>query len=116
MAPRKVDLEEKRVWAPTPMIQEPFFELPAVATSSILDIEVPTPVVTPPVTTINENVEPVPQEPTETIVANEEKQQEPPEEEEGLKELGGHLFLTIMKSMRLKSFIWRVIPPLMKKP
>jgi hypothetical protein len=28
---RKINLEEKRVYAPNPMIQEPFFELPAVA-------------------------------------------------------------------------------------
>ena len=27
MVPREIDLEEKRVYVPTPMIQEPFFSL-----------------------------------------------------------------------------------------
>jgi len=30
MVAREIDLEKKRVYAPTPMIHEPFFSLPAV--------------------------------------------------------------------------------------
>lgn len=75
MVAREVDLEEKRVYVPTPMIQEPFFSLPAVATPTVPDIVVPAPVIIPPVTTINENEEPVFQDPTETVVTHEGEQQ-----------------------------------------
>ena len=50
---RTIDLEEKRVHAPIPMIQEPFLSLPAV---------------TPTMTTMGEDPEPVLQEPTEPVV------------------------------------------------
>ena len=31
MVGRQINLEEKRVYVPTPMVQEPFFTLPVVA-------------------------------------------------------------------------------------
>jgi hypothetical protein len=55
----KIDLEEKRVHAPNPMIQEPFFSLPVVPTPTIPEVAVQVPVVTPPVTTRSEVLEPV---------------------------------------------------------
>jgi len=54
MVARKIDLEEKRVFVPTPMIQEPFFSLPVVVepteqqTATEQETAVPTPVVDPP--------------------------------------------------------------------
>ena len=35
MVAREIDLEEKRMYAPTPMIYEPFFSLPAVAALTV---------------------------------------------------------------------------------
>jgi hypothetical protein len=49
VAARKIDLEEKRVTAPTPVF----------ATPSVPDTAVPAPVIVPPAATINDNVEPV---------------------------------------------------------
>uniref|UniRef100_A0A8R7UKV5 Retroviral polymerase SH3-like domain-containing protein n=1 Tax=Triticum urartu TaxID=4572 RepID=A0A8R7UKV5_TRIUA len=49
MVAQKIDLEEKRVHAPNPMIQEPFFSLPIVP-----EVEVQAPIVTPPMTTMGE--------------------------------------------------------------
>ena len=37
MVAQEIDLEEKRVYAPTPMIHESFFSLPAVATPTVQD-------------------------------------------------------------------------------
>ena len=54
-----IDLEVKQVYAPTPMIHEPFFSLPSVATPTVLDTVVPAPVVIPPVATMNDDDEPV---------------------------------------------------------
>ena len=34
---RKIDLEEKRVYAPTLMIQQPFFELPVVNAQTVTE-------------------------------------------------------------------------------
>ena len=59
MVPREIDLEEKRVYAPTLMIQEPFFSIPVVAAPTMHDTVVPAPVVSSPVVAINENEEPV---------------------------------------------------------
>jgi len=64
MVAREIDLEEKRVYAPTPMVQEPFFELPAAATPTLQDVMVPAPVVIPPMATTNEDEEPMVQNPT----------------------------------------------------
>jgi hypothetical protein len=73
---RKIDLEEKRVCAPNPMIQEPFFELPAVAAPTMQDTMVPAPVVIPPVATMNDDEEPVLlQDTIEPVVTHEGEQQ-----------------------------------------
>jgi hypothetical protein len=72
---RKTDLEEKRVHAPNPMIQGPFFSLPVVLAPTIPEVAVQAPVVTPPVTTMCEDPEPVRQEPTETVVEHERELQ-----------------------------------------
>ena len=77
----KIDLEEKRVHAPNPMIQEPFFSLPVVPAPSIPEVEVQAPVVTPPVITMGEDLEPVRQEPTEPVVEHERERQQPPTED-----------------------------------
>ena len=68
---RKIDLEEKREHAPNPMIQEPFFSLPVVPAPTIPEVAVQAPVITPPMTTMGEDPEPVRQEPTEPIVEHE---------------------------------------------
>ena len=47
MVAQKIDLEEKRVHAPNPIIQEPFFSLPVVPTPTIPETVVEAPVVTP---------------------------------------------------------------------
>jgi len=57
---REISLEEKRVYAPTPMLQESYFTLPIVATPAVLDTVVPTHVVSSPLPTLDENLEPVP--------------------------------------------------------
>jgi hypothetical protein len=75
VAARKIDLEEKRVTAPTPMIQEPYFELPVFATPSVPDTTVSAPVIVPHAATINDNVEPVLQETIEPITVDGGQQQ-----------------------------------------
>jgi hypothetical protein len=75
MIARKMDLEEKRVHAPNPMIQEPFFLLPVVPASAIPEVAVQALVVTPPVTTRCEDLEPVRREPTEPFVEHERELQ-----------------------------------------
>ena len=77
MVARKIDLEEKRVYAPTPMIHELFFSLPAVAAPIVQDTVVPAPVVIPPVATMNDDEEPVLQDPIEPIATHEGEQQQP---------------------------------------
>ena len=74
---REIDLEEKRVFVPTPMTQEPFFSLPADVAPSTRDVEVSTPVVETPVVTVNDNVEPVLQDPIETVATDQGEQQQP---------------------------------------
>ena len=59
MVAREIDLDEKRMYAPTLMIHEPFFSLPAVAAPTVQDTVVPAPVVIPPVATMNGDEEPV---------------------------------------------------------
>jgi len=56
MVARQIDLEEKRVCVPTPMIQEPFFELHVLVASTVPVTVVPTPVVSPPVAAMDEHV------------------------------------------------------------
>jgi hypothetical protein len=77
MAARKIDLDEKRVCVPTPMIQEPFFELPILVAPTMWDTIVPTPIVSSSVVTVNDDEEPVSQDPIETDATDEEEQQQP---------------------------------------
>ncbi|TKC11876.1 hypothetical protein FA727_23745, partial [Robertmurraya kyonggiensis] len=70
---RKINLEEKRVCAPTPMIQEPFFSLPTVAAPSVS-----VPELFPPVAIQNDNMEPVLQDPIDNIAADQGEQHQPP--------------------------------------
>ena len=81
MVAREIDLKEKRVYAPTPIIHEPFFSLPAVATPTVRDTVVSAPVVIPPVATMNDHKEPILQDPIEPIATNEEEQQQPQTED-----------------------------------
>ena len=63
MVAREIDLEVKRVQAPTPMIHEPIFSLPAVSAPAVQDTVVSAPVVIPPMATINDDEEHVLQDP-----------------------------------------------------
>jgi hypothetical protein len=71
MVVRKIDLEEKQLCAPNPMIQEPYFSLPVVPALTVLEIVVQAPVATPPVATMSEDLEPVLQDPMESTIAHE---------------------------------------------
>ena len=55
---REISFEEKRVYVPTPMVQEPFFTLPIVTIPTVQDTIVRTPIVSSPVVTMNEHKEP----------------------------------------------------------
>jgi hypothetical protein len=81
MVAREIDFEEKQVYAPTPMIHEPFFSLPAIAAPTMQDTVVPAPVVIPSMATINEDEEPILQNPLEPIATHEEEQQQPQTED-----------------------------------
>jgi hypothetical protein len=72
---RKIDLAEKRVSTPNPVIQEPFFSLPAVTAPLVQVTAMPTPAVAPPVVTMNEDVEPIHQASEEPITTQEGEQQ-----------------------------------------
>jgi hypothetical protein len=76
MVARKIDLEEKRVFVPTPMIQDPFFVLPVAASPTVS-----APVVSSPTAATSQNQEPVLQDSTEPIAAHEGEQQQPQVEE-----------------------------------
>ena len=71
MVAREINLKEKRVYAPTPMIHEPFFSLLVVTAPTVQDTVVPAPVVIPPVATMNDDEEPILQDPVEPIVTYE---------------------------------------------
>jgi hypothetical protein len=75
---RKIDLEEKMVCPPNPIIQEPYFSLPVVPTPRAPEVVVQAPVVTPPVATMSEDLEPVLQDPIESTVAHEDETRQPP--------------------------------------
>ena len=77
MVAREISLQEKRVHVPTPMVEEPFFTLPAAVAPIVQDIVVPTPIASSPVATMNEHEEPILEEPIEPNVAHEEEQQQP---------------------------------------
>ena len=81
MVAREINLEMKRVYAPAPMIHEPFFSLPAIAAPIVLDTVVPAPVVIPPVATMNDDEEPILQDPVEPIATHEGEQQQPQTED-----------------------------------
>ena len=105
------------------MVQEPFFTLPIVTVPTVQDTVVTTPVISSPVTTMNEHEEHVVHDPIEPVVTHEEEQQQPHIEQastnealEGIKESGNQPFLMTTKSMNVKNFKWRVIPPYLKKP
>ena len=111
MVAREIDLEVKRVYAPSLMIHEPIFSLSAVAAPTVLDNMVPAPVVIPPVATMNDDEEHVLQDPKEPIATHEGEQQQPQTKVvqmwrplEGLKELENQLFLLIMKCITLRNF------------
>ena len=57
MVAREINFEEKRVYMPTPMVQEPFFTLPVVAVPTVQDIVVTSPVVCSSLATMNEHEE-----------------------------------------------------------
>ena len=59
MVAREINFEEKRVYVPTPMVQEPFFTLPVVAIPIVQDTVVTAPIVSSPMETMNEHEEPV---------------------------------------------------------
>jgi hypothetical protein len=80
-AVRKIDLEEKRVCAPTHIVEEPYFELPTVPIATVQPTVVPEPVVSTPVPSVEENEETVQQNPTRTTDAPEETQQPQVQEE-----------------------------------
>ena len=59
MVAREISFEEKWIYVPTPIVQEPSFTLPVVAVPIVQDTVVTSPVVSSPVATINECEEPV---------------------------------------------------------
>ena len=75
MVAREISFEEKRVYVPTPMVQEPFFTLPVVAVPTVQDTIVTAPVVSSPIATMNEHEELVLQDPQEPVATHEEEEQ-----------------------------------------
>ena len=75
MVARKIDLEEKRVYVPAPMTQEPYFSLPVVVAPIEQETAVPTPVVGFPDMAANGNEDPVPQDQIEPVAMDEGEQQ-----------------------------------------
>jgi hypothetical protein len=81
--PQEIQLEEKRVCVPTPMVIEPLFLVPATVTpivhgNVVVESPVPmaaTPIVGSPMAEINKEEEPIFQKP---IANHEEEQQQPP--------------------------------------
>jgi hypothetical protein len=74
---RKIDLEEKRVYTPNPVIEEHFFSLPAITAPPVQVTMMLTPVVAPPVVIMNEDVEPIHQASEEPVATQEGEQQQP---------------------------------------
>jgi len=75
MVAREINFEEKRVYMPTLMVQEPFFSLPIAAVPTVYDTVVTAPVVSSLMATINKHEESVLQDHIEPVVAHEEEQQ-----------------------------------------
>jgi hypothetical protein len=61
------------------MLQEQFFVLPIAVAPTMLDTVVPAPVVSSPLPTSNENLEPVLQDPLEPHIEHQEEQQQQPQ-------------------------------------
>ena len=59
MVTREISFEEKRVYVPTPIVQEPFFTLHVVVVPTVQDTIVTAPIVSSPMETMNEHEEPV---------------------------------------------------------
>jgi hypothetical protein len=76
MVAREINLEEKRIHVPTPIVQEPFFTIPIIAAPTVQDTVVTTPVVSSSMATMNEHEEPVLQDPIEPSVTHDEEQQQ----------------------------------------
>jgi hypothetical protein len=74
MVARKINLEEKRVFIPTPMTQEPYFSLPVVVAPIAQETAMPTPVVSSPNVAANGNEDYVPQDQTEPVTMDEGEQ------------------------------------------
>jgi hypothetical protein len=79
--PREIRLEEKQVYVPTPMVAEQFFSVPAIVTPIIQGnvvvepiVDSPMPIVGSPMAEIDDEEEPVFQEP----IVNHKEQQQPP--------------------------------------
>ena len=75
MVAREISFEEKRIYVPTPMVQEPFFTLPIVVVPTVQDTVVTAPVVSSPVAIMNEHEELILQDPLEPDVTHEGEQQ-----------------------------------------
>ena len=111
MVAREINFEEKWIYVPTPMVQEPFFTLPVVVVPTVQDTVVTTPVVSSLVAIMNEHEEAVLQDPLEPVVTHEGEQQQPHIEQassngalEGLKESGDQPFLMTTKFMNVMNF------------
>ena len=72
MVAREISFEEKRVYVPTSMVQEPFFMLPVIVVPTVQDTVVTAHVVVSPMATMNEHEEPILQDPQEPIITREE--------------------------------------------
>ena len=73
----KIDVEDKRVYVPNPMIQEPFFSLPAIAAPLVQDTVMQAPEVVPIKAISDENVEPALRDPIDNIVIDLGEPQQP---------------------------------------
>ena len=81
----------------------------------VQDTIVPAPVVIPPVATMNDDEEPILQDPVEPIVTHEGEQQQPQTEDvpnvkapKRSQRVRKSVFLLIMKCTTLKNFKWRM--------
>jgi hypothetical protein len=73
MVAREISLQEKRVHVPTPMVEEPFFTLPAAVAPIVQDTIVPTPIASSLMMTMNEHKEPVLEKTIEPNITHEEE-------------------------------------------
>ena len=81
MVAQEIDLEVKRVYAPTPMIHEPIFSLHIIAAPTVQETMVSAPVVISPLAIMNDDKEPVLQDSIEPIATHEGEQQWPQTED-----------------------------------